>query len=169
MAAATPDEAARVAEEIGGEIEAYFVLHEDYLQTGIVEEFFSDSANIGGRSTRRTLGRLLLERLLEGRVDADVIDRVRTPIADGSPSWTVTSEGATEERNPLAVFAKLIIPLVFAVLLVMSLMMSASYLVQGTATEKENKVAEVLRMRGSRRTNDLTVMKNDAPFPFAAG
>jgi ABC-2 type transport system permease protein len=43
-----------------------------------------------------------------------------------------------------AVVTKLIVPVVFAMLLFLSLMMSASFLLQATATEKENKVVEVL-------------------------
>jgi len=42
------------------------------------------------------------------------------------------------------VLAKLAVPFIFVILLFVSLMMSAGYLLQGTAAEKENRVVEVL-------------------------
>ena len=39
---------------------------------------------------------------------------------------------------------RVVVPLVFTVLFLMSVLMTSGYLMQGTATEKENKVVEVL-------------------------
>lgn len=137
------DEQTARAALLAAEVRGVFVLREDYLASGHVDSYAGERVDFEGSESRGALKNLLLDRLLAGRVAEEVAERVRDPIAE-STEWTVTGEGQIEERNPFAVIAKLIVPLVFAILLFISLLMSAGYLLQGTATEKENKLAEVL-------------------------
>ena len=136
------EEAARSALN-SGDIRGYFLLHPDYVQTGIVEDFAREGPDVNRSETQQHLKTLLVERILEGQVSEDVAQRVHDPIAE-LKSWTVTETGELEERNVWSVMLRLIVPLALTVLLFISLMMSASYLVQGTAIEKENRVVEVL-------------------------
>lgn len=124
-------------------IEGFFVLLGDYLDTGRVQEYYGEGIGLSNSDARGALKDLLLERLLAGRLEPHIAERVTDPIAERD-SWTVTRAGDVEERSGMATLAQLIVPLIFTVLLFVSLMMSASYLVQGTAIEKENKVVEVL-------------------------
>jgi ABC-2 type transport system permease protein len=126
-----------------GQIRGYFLLPPDYMETGRVEEFFTDAIDLGGSDARGALRRLLQDRLIENRLPDEIAERVRTPVVE-SDQWTVSGEGKVEERSDLKLAARLIVPLAFAVLLFVSLMMTAGYLVQATAVEKENKVVEVL-------------------------
>lgn len=126
-----------------GEIKGIYLLPADYLQSGAVESYAREGPDFEGSESRAALRNLLLDRLLEGRVDADVATRVRKPIAD-SREWTVKDDGTIEKRSIAAVLAKLLVPVAFTILLFISLMMSAGYLLQGTAQEKENKMVEVL-------------------------
>jgi ABC-2 type transport system permease protein len=126
-----------------GEIKGCFVLDEDYLETGHVELYLPDEVDFDDDSARRALGKLLVDRLLGDHVSEEIGERVRRPLASYE-EWTVTAAGEVKPRSVAGVVAKLIVPIVFALMLFLSLMMSASYLLQATATEKENKVVEVL-------------------------
>jgi ABC-2 type transport system permease protein len=85
----------------------------------------------------------VVNRLLAGRVPEEIAERVRKPIAE-LLEWTINDAGVIETRQVATVIAKLVVPLVFAILMFISLMMSAGYLLQGTAVEKENRVVEIL-------------------------
>lgn len=124
-------------------IAGFFVLQPDYIDTGRIEEYFGEGIGLTNSDGREALEGLLLERLLADRVEPRIAERASAPIAVRD-SWTVKPNGEIEERSRMATLARLIVPLLFTVLLFTSLMMSAGYLVQGTALEKENKVVEVL-------------------------
>jgi ABC-2 type transport system permease protein len=57
---------------------------------------------------------------------------------------SVSRSGEVSDGGRAASTVRLAVPLVFNVLFLMSVLMTAGYLMQGTATEKENKVVEVL-------------------------
>ncbi len=127
-----------------GSIKAFFVLSPDFLDNGKLDEYYGDGPGLeGGSKARDGLRRLVLEKLLEGRVPAEIAERVRDPIAEVA-SWTLDEQGQRLPRSAGALIARLVVPLAFTILLFVSLMMSAGYLVQGTALEKENKVVEVI-------------------------
>ena len=58
--------------------------------------------------------------------------------------FAVTRSGEIRDGGPAASVIRLAVPLVFMVLFLLSVLMTSGYLMQGTATEKENKVVEVL-------------------------
>ena len=140
-----PFESTEAAQEalLAGDIGGYFLIESDYVETGAVDQFMPDKANLSEGKSRRGLRNLLLDKMLEGKLAEDVAKRVHSPISK-STKWTVKNDGTVEERSDIAVIAKLVIPILFMVLFFIALMMSSSYLVQGTAIEKENKVVEVL-------------------------
>jgi ABC-2 type transport system permease protein len=139
------DEEAARADLAAGEIEGFFVIREDYLDSGAVDSWAREDVDLQGSESRAALGNLLLERLLEGRVPAEIAARALVPIdRRASREWTLTAEGVAEEREVFAVLARLLVPVGFTVLLFVSLMMSAGYLLQATVIEKENKVVEIL-------------------------
>jgi ABC-2 type transport system permease protein len=134
---------AAVAAVAAGDLAGCFVLEADYIETGRVELFLPDDVDLEAGQARRALAHLLVDRLLGTQVSERIGERVRQPI-DTCERWTVTAEGEVQPHNVMGVVVKIVVPIVFAMLLFLSLMMSASYLLQATATEKENKVVEVL-------------------------
>ena len=58
--------------------------------------------------------------------------------------FSVTRTGDVVDGSRAASAVRIAVPLVFTVLFLMSVLMTSGYLMQGTATEKENKVVEVL-------------------------
>jgi ABC-2 type transport system permease protein len=125
------------------DIKAYFVLAEDYLQSGRVDIYSPDTLTISGSDSRASFGNLIRERLVKGRVEGPVAERIVSPLRDPR-RFTITRTGNVTDGGRAASMVRLAVPLVFIVLFLMSVLMTSGYLMQGTATEKENKVVEVL-------------------------
>lgn len=128
---------------LDGDLTGYYVIPEEYVDSGRIVRYLPDRMDLRTSDARDAVRRLLRDRLLELAVEAPLRDRVREPVATVE-SYTLGDDGAPRDRDTAAVIARFAVPLVFVVLLFVSLMMSTSYLVQGTAEEKENKVVEVL-------------------------
>jgi ABC-2 type transport system permease protein len=130
-----------------GEIGTYFVLPDDYLQTGQVEAFVPEGSGpsgfSGGGVPTGAFSRLVRDRLLEGRIPDEIAARVNNPITE-TMRWTVTGTGEPVEGDGAAELARLGVPIGFGILLLISVMMSSQFLIQSMAVEKENRVVEVL-------------------------
>jgi ABC-2 type transport system permease protein len=72
-----------------------------------------------------------------------VSQRVLEPVSR-TERYAVTRTGEVRDGGGAASAVRVIVPLVFMVLFLLSVLMTSGYLMQGTATEKENKVVEVL-------------------------
>jgi len=136
------DEPARAA-LLEGKIRGYFKIPREYLRTGHVERYSPKTGGLKGQETRRVLGRLLVDHLVRGRLPDDAVARIREPISD-TKEWIVTAAGEVKPVEGAARAVRVIVPLAFAVLLLLSILMSAGGLLQATGVEKENKVVEVL-------------------------
>jgi ABC-2 type transport system permease protein len=138
---ATEDDArgALAARKIAG----YFVVPADYLARGEVAVYSPDSFSVSGSSARNAFRELLRKRLVAGRLDGETAERVLQPIARDT-RFAVTRAGEVRDGGGAASAVRLLVPLAFMVLFLISILMTSGYLMQGTATEKENKVVEVL-------------------------
>jgi ABC-2 type transport system permease protein len=125
------------------ELRGYFVLTDDYLRTGRVESYGPDAIGGTGGDARGAFGILIRERLVRGRTEPDVAARIIAPLPDVK-RFAVTRTGEIKDGGSVASAVRVAIPLAFTVLFLMSVLMTSGYLLQGTATEKENKVVEVL-------------------------
>lgn len=124
-------------------IKGYFVLPADYLEKGVVEVYAPDTFNMSGSDSRSAFSTLLRRQLVTGRIDGSVADRVVSPLSE-TRRFGVTRTGELTDGGTAASIARLAVPLLFMVLFLVSVLMTSGYLMQGTATEKENKVVEVL-------------------------
>ncbi len=136
------DEPARAA-LLQGEIRGYFKIPEEYLRTGHVERYSPKTGGLRGGEARRVLGRLLLDRLVRGTLPDDVAARIREPVSE-MKEWVVAATGEVTPTKGAGRVVRVVVPLGFAVLLLVSILMSAGGLLQATGVEKENKVVEVL-------------------------
>lgn len=131
----------------GGAIDRLYVIPETYLDSGGVETYRAKDSSIGiGRSrSRESLERLLSRSLLAGRVPDTLRPRIEEPLRGAAArQYTVTPDGTIEPLDLQSRIARMAIPGVFAILFVMSIMISSGYLLQGVSEEKENRVIEVL-------------------------
>jgi len=130
-----------------GTIDRFYMLPADYVASGAVESYQVDDTTLGvaGNRAARSLETLLERSLLAGRLSREVRDRVETPTdAARSSSFLVRPGGAVEPLDEAARLSRVAIPVAFGFLLLMSLMTSAGYMIQGMSEEKESRVIEIL-------------------------
>ena len=124
-------------------IKGYYVFPPDYIAKGVVDVYTQDTMNISGNESRNAFSNLVRQRLLSGRLDELTSARVVNPLKD-TRRFSVTRTGQTADGGQAAGVVRVVVPLIFTVLFLMSVLMTSGYLMQGTATEKENKVVDVL-------------------------
>ena len=124
-------------------IEGFFVLPADYLQEGGIDAYSPDSFSFSAPDVRDAFTDLVRERIVSQRMDPAIAPRVLQPIRK-TQQFAVTRAGEVRDGGSAATILRLVLPLVFMVLFLLSVLMTSGYLMQGTATEKENKVVEVL-------------------------
>jgi ABC-2 type transport system permease protein len=121
----------------------YFVVRPDYLQTGGLEFYTPDTLRVSTSGARDAFAVLVRERLLADRVGGAVAARVLSPLGE-LKRFSVTHTGEVVSAGGMATAVRIIVPVAFMVLFLMSVLMTSGYLMQGTAIEKENKVIDVL-------------------------
>jgi ABC-2 type transport system permease protein len=138
---ATEDEAraALAARQLKG----YFVVPKAYMSDGQLDVYSPDSVTMSGSDSRAALSDLLRKRLIEQRMDAVTAARVLKPI-ERTRRFAVTRAGEVRDGGAAASILRVAVPIIFMVLFLISVLMTSGYLMQGTATEKENKVVDVL-------------------------
>jgi ABC-2 type transport system permease protein len=127
----------------GRNIKGYYVFPPDYVAKGVVDVYTQDTINISGSEARNAFSNLVRQRLLSGRLDELTSARVVSPLKD-TRRFSVTKTGEIADGGQAAGVVRVVVPLIFTVLFLMSVLMTSGYLMQGTATEKENKVVDVL-------------------------
>lgn len=137
------DEAAARAALSARTIKGYYVVESDYLENGRIDSYMPDTMTISMSETRNAFALLLREHLLAGRVDGKVAARVLTPVSE-TRRFAITRTGEVVDAGATSTIVRTIVPVAFMVLFLMSVLMTSGYLMQGTATEKENKVVDVL-------------------------
>ena len=124
-------------------IKGYFVLPADYLTKGVVDIYTQDAMNLSGSESRNAFADLIRQSLLRGRLDEQEIARVLAPLKE-TRRFSITKTGEVTDGGQRAGFVRVAVPIIFTVLFLMSVLMTSGFLMQGTATEKGNKVVEVL-------------------------
>lgn len=114
------------------------------METGKVVFVRGEAGGITEISGARSqLRRLIISRLLADRVPEEVAKRIREPIA-GLEDLVVRKDGKITRGSVAEELSKIFVPIVFAVLLMISVLSGSGYLLHAVATEKENKLVEVL-------------------------
>jgi len=133
-----------------GEIDAFFILPADYLESGEVEQYrvSGDSdgglpGRIWGSEVEWAFSDFLRYELTSEQVEDDVLTRVLWP-ADYQ-NFEIGDDGAITEAVPLAQdIGELMVPLLFAVLLIIAVLTGTSALSSSVAEEKETRMVEML-------------------------
>jgi ABC-2 type transport system permease protein len=136
------EQAARAALASHG-IKGYFVVPGDYMTAGMIDSYVPDGVSLSSGDARRALANLLRERLVGGRFEGTTAARILNPVLD-TRAFAVTRTGEVRDAGRAASTVRIVVPIAFMVLFLMSVLMTSGYLLQGTATEKENKVVDVL-------------------------
>jgi ABC-2 type transport system permease protein len=118
-----------------GLIQGYYLIPADYMQTGKVDYFHVDSSP-GGRASN-TLNAYLRSSLTSGMDQASAFR-----ILEGVDITLRSTDGQREFSSENAL--TILLPFFGGFLFVISVMMTASYMLQIVADEKENRTMEVL-------------------------
>jgi ABC-2 type transport system permease protein len=135
-----PDEAAAFAAMTDEEINEYFVIPEDYLSTGVITRYTLERELEVSGEVAAVMRDFLVNNLLAGQVDSEIISRVTYPLSLNS--ITLDSDGQISENQ--GGYTAFIVPYIFSVLLIMAIFTSSGFLLQGLGEEKENRVMEIL-------------------------
>jgi ABC-2 type transport system permease protein len=142
---ATP-EAARQA-LIDQDIKEYFVVPPDFISTGVINRYTTQRELAPPSATTTAIENFISSNLLTGKVPADIITRVETPL--NLVTTTLTSTGAVSPQQ--GGYASFIVPGVFSFLLALSLIFTSTYVLQSLSEEKENRLMEILLSSVSTR------------------
>jgi len=129
------------------EIKEYFVIPPDYITTGVVNRYTMQKELYPPPAIMTTINTFLLKNLLSGQVPASTASRIEAPLNLVTVTLTATGEVAPEQGG----FGNFVFPGVFSILLVLAIIFSSTYLLQGLAEEKENRLIEILLSSVSTR------------------
>jgi len=130
--------AALLADEVTG----FAVIPADFVATGEIDTYVADGFSLPSRTASENLAKMIEEQFL-AQAPEGVRARIRDPISNAR-TWVVDETGAVSPDDAAARILRFGVPGAFIVVFLISLLTTTGYLVQGTATEKENRVVEVL-------------------------
>lgn len=144
---AYPDETAAAAAMNAGEIDVYYVIPADYLETGDVTLVMPRFSL--GQTTDAPIRRLVLNYLAR-EVDQDLFNRLINPANIQEINLQRDSSGETASNFD----TDFVVVYVFAVALMLSVFITNGYLMQTIIEEKETRLIEIL-ISGMRPTQLL--------------
>lgn len=120
-----------------GVIEAYFILPEDYMETGAVQLYSVDSVPL---ELNGVIRRALVESISASAALDLPVDRIIRPVDE----MMVTLQDSGREISETALPALLLLPLFFAVIFSMASQITSGFLMGGLVEEKTNRIMEIL-------------------------
>jgi ABC-2 type transport system permease protein len=129
------------------DINEYFVVPPDYISRGIISRYTTRKELIPPPATTTAIKNFLSSNLLAGKVPTTTVARIKAPLNLVTITLTATGAVAPEQGG----FGNFILPGVFSILLVLALVFSSTYVLQGLGEEKENRLMEVLLSSVSTR------------------
>jgi len=130
------------------EVSEYFIIPEDYLETGLIERYTTERELGLPQATMALMEDFLVANLLAGEVSDEVLERAQTPLLPISTRLDPETGEIIPPESEIAAFA---MPYVFALLFMISLFFTSGYLLQGVSEEKENRLIEILLSSVSAR------------------
>ena len=135
-----PDEQAAKDALLAKDVKEYLVIPADYLSTGAVTRYTLSREVSPSTKTTAQITDFLVTNLLTEKVSLQVLQRVETPLLLASFRLNESGEVAPSQN----IVASYVVPLVFAVLFMISVFFASGFLFQSVTEEKENRVIEIL-------------------------
>ena len=122
-------------------IQEYYVVPPDYFDTGAILRFTLRRSLAAAETVEEGFLRdWTLANLVPDDASGSLVDRLKDPV--NLVSLKLDSTGEVEEQ--VDEISQFLIPYFFAFLLMMAILISSGYLLQGIGEEKENRIMEVL-------------------------
>jgi ABC-2 type transport system permease protein len=132
---------------VNGDVTDYFIIPQDFIATGIINLYTTKQQLEPPGATTAAITSFISSNLLAGKVPADVITRVETPLNLVMTTLTSTGEVAPQQAS----YIKFLVPGVFTLLLALSLIFTSTYVLQSLGEEKESRLMEILLSSVSTR------------------
>jgi ABC-2 type transport system permease protein len=125
---------------VNGDISEYVVIPPNFISTGVVQLYTTHKELAPPDATVAAITNFISSNLLAGKVPADVITRIETPLTVATTTLTTGGAVAPQQGG----YTRIIVPAIFGFLLGLSLIISSAYVLQSLGEEKENRLMEVL-------------------------
>jgi ABC-2 type transport system permease protein len=124
------------------EVNQVIVIPSDYLGTGHMRRY-ARTSSLFTEVDRREIASWLSRNLVAGRVDSLLAMRVARP-SENDELFTLNAQGRFELKDDRRELMDFVLPMMFTVLLGVSITLGGQYLLQGVAEEKESRILESL-------------------------
>jgi ABC-2 type transport system permease protein len=141
----TPDDAIKAM--VKGNIKEYLVIPSNYTSNGMINRYTLEKQLDASPATMTAVKNFISSNLLAGKVSSATVGLIEAPLNLVTTRLTKTGAVAAEQGG----YANLIFPGVFSLLLILSIIFSSTYLLQGLGEEKENRLIEILLSSVSSR------------------
>ena len=141
----TPDQARQAL--LSSNVTDYIIIPPDFISTGVINLYTLNKQLAPPDATIAAVNNFVSNNLLSGKVPADIITRVETPVNLVSTTLLPTGEVAPQQAG----YANFLVPGVFSFLMGLSLVFTSTYVLQSLAEEKENRLMEILMSSVSPR------------------
>ena len=126
---------------IDGNISSFFVVQKDYFNTSRITIYSKDMGSFFSPASTKTIENFLMRNLLRyGNVSGEIAEKIKNPMA--AEKVTIDEQGNIKEKKSEA--GGFLLPYALAMLLILGIMTSSGYLMQGIVEEKESKTGELL-------------------------
>ena len=126
---------------VAGDIEDLFIVRADFLESGDAEWLSQRSGISGGNSSRNRFGSFLTLSLIAERLDPKLLERV---IAGAQYVRVHVGEDGSVAPDDDDKLNQFVVPVIFTVLLLMSIALGSGALLESVSEEKENRMVDVL-------------------------
>ena len=130
-----------------GEVDSFYVLTEDYLDTGLIEQYWTEREEqgiFGGNPAAEGAFRgFVRAQLIGGEVDNKLVNRALN--TGHFRSFSVADDGTLMAEAPVAQkVGEFMVPILFGVLLMIAVLTGGGALIKTVAEEKETRMFELL-------------------------
>lgn len=137
---AFPNEADAKAALLEGDVTEYFVISKDYLSSGRVSRYTLSRDVQPSQTITTQLNDFLISNLLSNNVSSQVTDRVKVPSLMVSTILDKNGEVAKAQD----IVSSIVLPIIFAIIFMISIFFASGFLFQSVTEEKENRIIEIL-------------------------
>ena len=126
---------------INEDVSLFFVVEKDYFNTSKITIYSKNTGSFFSSTPTRAVKDFLVENLIRfGNVNDDIARKIANPML--AESVTLDKDGNFKKEKDVA--GGFLLPYSLAVLLILSILTSSGYLLQGIAEEKESRSGELL-------------------------
>lgn len=128
---------------VTGRVGSVIVIPPDYVQTGKITAYtMGDFGSAAATADSTALRTLLVQGLLAGKVDPQLVERASRPV--NLTLVSLDESGKPSSGSPFSIVSNVLAPYFLSFFLVVSIFISSGYLLRSVSEEKETRVIEIV-------------------------